>query len=318
MKISKFDPKSKVNTSDLIFKPLNIQDLNTLLQFPCFNIKKNDDAKLRRGFNKKEEMASAKLVFQPCKIQGGLDTSDESYTYSYYKSKKQEICDSGAIRENTDITLNRVDICIDLEQELKELMPILNILADVYRMRYNVKDKNDIVYYSSFCTSPNNVLGRLVKTDQYELDIYDKAYESNGSYPYSTRIEFRYKQTAKTFRSCNNEEHIIKHLLKFLDSEKLEEDIDKAVELRADKLYRDYVENSRKHKLDLKSFTLTYLDKVGCREVLEAVYNKLGMKNFKEWLKSFKRSTNVKIYGKKDLLKLIKSANKSVKKYLKS
>ena len=309
------EAKSKIDTSDLNIKTDDIKDLNQLTNIPSLNLKKNKSIRLEQELD--QDKAKIKFVFQPCKINGGLDTTEQSYTYSYYNKKKQEIKDSGAVNTDTELEISRVDICFDFEEELKELMPILNILGDVYAVRYKAKNKNNKKYSSSCCALYGDTLGRLVKTDRYELDIYDKNYESNGIYPYKTRIEFRFKQTTKTFKNSNNELHILKDLLGFFDKDYLSTAIDEAIEVRAEKLYQDYLINNKIHKLDFKSFAMTQLDNIGCKEVLEAVYSKLGMKNFKEWLYKFKRSTGIEIYSKRDLMKLLRNCKRSLKEYIK-
>lgn len=94
-----------------------------------------------------------------------------------------------------EVELNRIDIALDtnsyiLQADFKKLLFFFELLT--------INQKKSSKWYT---TNLNTLKQNTIKLmdSHYELEIYDKALESNNVYPYKTRVEFRYK---KVNRNC--------------------------------------------------------------------------------------------------------------------
>lgn len=245
------------------------------------------------------------VVLHPSRVDGRYNYSDESYKYTYYKNKKEEMLNQMQIqvKENTDIS--RLDVCIDLEEDFTKMYPIFNILIGLYLIEVDTKKAWENVDYFTRKANGLNAITR-----HKELYIYDKAFESNGLHRYKSRVEFRFKSLRSTEESKK-----LKDLMKLLDA--LASHYEQFESIRIENLYQKYLSDTEQGKVySFTEFVRANKDIISTMGIFKGLYEKVGLKgSASNWIKKYRKTNTITFYSKTEVKGFISEMKRAVKTY---
>lgn len=289
--------QAKIDTIQIETLRSNIKDFEELSDKPFL---KEGCTTIR--INNKTEHVSA--VLHPSRDEGRYNSHPETYTYSYYKTKKQKMLNDLTVKVIDDVKVKRIDVCFDLKENFKDLYPMLELIAFCYCLEYKTRNA-----WENKNLFDHEVKAIMNKARHNDLCIYNKQDESKGLHPYNTRIEFRTKDIAAT------EDKKIKDLSNLLN--RLYGNL-KAVEgVKIDTLYKKYSNELANGTIkDFTEFVRHNSEHFGTRNVLEQVYKKAGMQgDFANWLRYYKKNNKITLYSNTQVKAFINQMKRSLKAY---
>ncbi|HAT4256588.1 TPA: hypothetical protein I9065_003011 [Clostridium perfringens] len=296
--MKKINKIARVDTCTMETTISNIMDIGNIAS-PIAN-------PYKRGTNL--EKGKFQVVLKPHKILGKRN-GEELYINkksTLEKVLKREMCRMGVI-DLDKVDYTRVDIAIDrpekFEECLKETRYLFHLLSLEFRDR-------ELWYNKSFRdnkTSTFKATGR-----SFGLSFYDKEKESNGTFPYKTRYEFRFKR----LKGIDLDKSIDKLIDKLKDLENrlgiVElETIDFLNKLFIEELEKDTVSN-------LSEFVKKYEVLIYNGNILKSLYKASGLKgSYNKWLDSYRRKRPIKLISNTSIKKQINECVKALKLYKK-
>lgn len=208
-----------------------------------------------------------------------------------------------------DIEVNRMDISLDSNLNYEDYMKFHLYLFEL--ITYKESHNKKILCTSLDSYKDNNI---YLNSRDLKLAIYNKGYESKGTHPYSTRIEFRWIRYA----SLDTEKMAKKVIDRLKGIEENNEGLEEKV---ISKLVERYEEEKAGGKIKtFTEFVRKYDKFFYTRNIIKGVYDATGLKgSFKKWLDKFKENQpNFKYYTLTDIKKYRNSMVKSIKAYIKS
>ncbi|WP_332834208.1 hypothetical protein [Clostridium perfringens] len=258
----------------------------------------------KRGTNL--EKGRFQVVLKPHKILGKRK-GEELYINkksTLEKVLKREMCRMGVI-DLDKVDYTRVDIAIDrpekFEECLKETRYLFHLLSLEFRDR-------ELWYNKSFRdnkTSTFKATGR-----SFGLSFYDKEKESNGTFPYKTRYEFRFKR----LKGIDLDKYINKIIDKLKD---LDERIN-TVELEAiNLLTKKFEEEIEKNIVaNLTEFVRKYELFIYNGNILKGLYKTSGLKgSYSKWLEKYRTKRELKLISDTAIKKQIDECIRALKLY---
>jgi uncharacterized protein YjgD (DUF1641 family) len=171
---------------------------------------------------------------------------------------------------------------------------------------------------NSYRTIGDDLKKRSIKVIKrsYELVIYDKELESEGTSQWKTRIEFRFKRLG----SRQTVEKAIKQVLEHIEA--FPECIETLNEKKIKQLYDEYVvECAPEYEGRITSFAAfvsKYADHIYNMDILKGLHQKVLKGECRQWLYNYRQSgKTLTLFTKKDLLDYLRPIKAAVKSYIK-
>lgn len=237
------------------------------------------------------------------------NTDKESYSLSYFNKRLNEMYKDLGIIDVSKVNIDRIDFAWDFDESMKDInvYKLLNVFMGLYTLEVKSRKTWENVDFFTFETNGLNCMSK-----NKHLCMYDKEHESEGLHPYNSRIEYRYK---------NLDEPIVKEKLEELGVflERLEHNLIALEKLRIDDLYRKYeYERSKRLVNSFSEFINKYNDKVMTSKVCQDLYAKICQGQYKNWIKQYRRSHEMKFITKKDITQFVNDMILSLKNYIES
>lgn len=210
-----------------------------------------------------------------------------------------------------EVELNRIDIALDtnsyiLHTDFKKLLFFFELLT--------IKSKKSSKWYT---TNLNTLKQNTIKMmdSHFELEIYDKALESNNVHPYKTRVEFRYKKANR-----NTDKHFADDNMYFrntINKIKLMDKNIKHLEFNMTNRLMELYNNEKSTVKSFSEFVRKYSHFFYTSNILKELYNKAKLKgNYCNWLKDFRKRNSIEFYTATDVKQAQKAMLKSIKSYI--
>ena len=231
-------------------------------------------------------------------------------TYSKHNIALEESLNNLGVINIDEVELNRIDIALDtnsyiLQADFKKLLFFFELLT--------INQKKSSKWYT---TNLNTLKQNTIKLmdSHYELEIYDKALESNNVHPYKTRVEFRYKKvnrnTSKHFK--DDKTYFTNTINKIKLMDKNIKHLEANMTNRLLKLY-DEEKNTVK---SFSEFVRKYNHFFYTSNILKEVYKQANLKgNYSNWIKDFRKRNTIEFYTTTDVKQAQKAMLKSIRDY---
>lgn len=216
-----------------------------------------------------------------------------------------------AIINIDEVELNRIDIALDtnsyvLQADFKKLLFFFELLT--------IKQKKSSKWYT---TNLNTLKQNTIKLmdSHFELEIYDKALESNNVHPYKTRFEFRYKKinrnTNKSFKHDNT------YFTNTISKIKLMDMNIKHLEANMTTRLLELYTSEKDTVKSFSEFVRKYSHFFYTSNILKNVYNQANLKgNYSNWIKDFRKRNAIEFYTATDVKLAQRAMIKSIKNYI--
>lgn len=233
-----------------------------------------------------------------------LDTHNK-----YSVALKESMLDLGVINLDS-VELNRIDIALDtnnyiLHADFKKLLFFFELLT--------IKQEKSSKWYT---TNLNTLKQNTIKLmdSHFELEIYDKALESNNVHPYKTRFEFRYKKANRnTNKSFTNDKMYFTNTINKIKM--MDKNIKHLEANMANRLLILYF-NEKDAVKSFSEFVRKYSHFFYTSNILKEVYKQANLKgNYSNWLKSFRKRNTIEFYTTTDVKHAQRAMLKSIKDY---
>lgn len=263
----------------------------------------------KRGINFNKSKSNFRVVLKPHKILGKVKGTE-----LYINNKKElenvlkdEMYKMGVIDlEKVDYT--RVDIAIDRPEKFEECLKETRYLFHLLSLDF--KDR-ELWYNKSF---RDNKISTFKATGRsFELSFYDKEKESNGTFPYKTRYEFRFKR----LKGIDLDKTIDKLIDKLIDLDKKIPIIELETINLLSKLFKEELDKNIVR--NLTEFVRKYEVLIYNGNILKALYKISGLKgSYSKWLDSYRTKRPIKLISNTSIKKQINGCVKALKLYKKS
>lgn len=263
----------------------------------------------KRGITFNKNKSNFRVMLKPHKILGKVRGTE-----LYINNKKEledvlknEMYKMGII-DLDKVDYTRVDIAIDRPEKFKECLKETTYLFHLLSLEF--KDR-ELWYNNSFRDKKTNTFKATGRS--FELSFYDKEKESNGTFPYKTRYEFRFKRLKGI--------DLDKSIDKLIDKFKNLDDRINIVELESidflNELFKEELEEDTVS--DLSEFVKKYELLIYNGNILKALYKTSGLKgSYSKWLESYRRKRKIKLISNTTIKKQINECVKALKLYKKS
>lgn len=224
----------------------------------------------------------------------------------YNKALQYSLDELGVLNMN-EVELNRIDVALDtneytIQRDFKKMLFVFELLTIKHK-------KSDRWYTTNLNTLERNTI--KLYDSRFELEIYDKAKASNNMHPFATRVEFRYKRLSTDIQE--NELYLEKVTKKIEEMDGKLLQLENNMSKRLIKLYQA----DKDKVLSFSEFVRKYNDYFYTLNILKAVYKETGLKgSYSNWLKDFRKTSELKFYTKKDVKELQKEMKNSLKMYM--
>lgn len=235
-------------------------------------------------------------------------TDKESYCLSYFNNRLHEMYKQLGIIDISNVNIDRIDYAWDFNEKMTDInvYKLLNTFMGLYTLEVKSRKTWENVDFFTFDTNGLNCMSK-----NKHLCMYDKEHESEGLHPYSSRIEYRYKNLDKPIVKEKLEELVV-----FLG--RLEHNLMALEKLRIDDLYKRYEhERSRGLVRDFTEFVSKYSSKIITVNVCKTLYGKVLEGKYKNWIRRYRDGgRTIKFVSKSDITQLINDMILSLKNYI--
>lgn len=290
---------SRIDTIQVSTSTTNIKDRERWTDKTSFIIEKS--VRENKGF--------IKAGLHLGRDKSRYNTDKDSYSLSYFNKRLNEMYSELGIIDFTKVNIDRVDFSWDFDESMKDInvYKLLNVFLGLYTLEVKSRKTWENKDFFTFETNGLNCISK-----NKHLCMYDKEHESEGLHPYNTRIEYRYKNLDKP-----NVKEKLEELVVFL--ERLSHNLQSLEKLRIDDLYKRYKHESSKRLVNsFSEFVNKYNDKVMTSNVCKELYSKICQGQYRNWIKQYRRSHEIRFITKKDVLGLISDMIISLNNYIKS
>lgn len=224
-----------------------------------------------------------------------------------YNKALQYSLDELGVLDMNGVELNRIDVALDtndytIQRDFKKMLFAFELLTIKHK-------KSDRWYTTNLNTLERNTI--KLYDSRFELEIYDKAKASNNIHPFATRVEFRYKRLSTDIQE--NELYLEKVIKKVEEMDGKLLQLENNMSKRLIKLYQA----DKDKVLSFSEFVRKYNDYFYTLNILKVVYKETGLKgSYSNWLKDFRKTSELKFYTKKDVKELQKEMKNSLKMYM--
>lgn len=207
-----------------------------------------------------------------------------------------------------DWNFNRVDFAFDTPLKYDSIYKYSAYIISLFSASTGIKNAIDI---QDINTKKKRAL--TLKSPAIEIQIYDKALESNNRQPY-TRFEIRFKNIRDA-----DIYSLAERLHKLIDS--LSVVIKKVEEQKVNYLYQIW---KKEHNLSHSSlqtqtfseFVRRYNDDIFTRKIAKGLYYKIHSGNFNNWLKKFKRNNKIDFIADSEIQDIMNEMKIALNRYL--
>lgn len=202
---------------------------------------------------------------------------------------------------------NRVDFAFDTRLKYDSIYKYSAYIISLISAATGIKNAIDI---QDVNTKKKRAL--TLKSPTLEIQIYDKALESNNKHPY-TRFEFR-------FKNIRNSDiyFLIERLRVLIDGLiSMGELVEKQ---RVDYLYQIWKKEGnvayRAQTKNFSEFVRRYSDDVFTREIAKELYYKIYSGNFNNWLKKLKRTNKIDFITNSEVQNIVEEMKVALNSYI--
>lgn len=260
-----------------------------------------------------KQLGQNKMMNALCKVNThSVYGEEESSTFKRYVENTTEVIVNSDIGDNKYM-VNRFDIAIDTNlynfyDDFKKLM----YFGELISMR-SVKDKRCNRWYTVNINTLEKNSVKLKHSRDLNIEIYDKKNEC-ASYPYETRIEFRYDRKRRELEKCEEYFYTTIELINAMLG-----NIERVNLSMVERLIKLYEKECNKGLVkSFSEFVRKYNDYFYTLDILKGVYDGIGLKgSYNTWLKKFRITNNLYFMTKTDVKEFIRFTVKSVKQYMK-
>ena len=208
----------------------------------------------------------------------------------------------------TDWNFNRVDFTFDTPLKYDSIYKYSAYIISLFSASTGIKNAIDI---QDINTKKKRAL--TLKSPALEIQIYDKALESNNRQPY-TRVEIR----LKNIRDADIYS-LAERILTLIDS--LSVVIKKVEKQKVNYLYQILgkernLAHSSMQAQNFSEFVRRYNDDIFTRKIAMRLYSKIYNGNFNNWLKKFKRNNTIDFITDSEIQDIMNEMKIALNRYL--
>lgn len=208
----------------------------------------------------------------------------------------------------TDWNFNRVDFAFDTPLKYDSIYKYGDYIISLFSASTGIKNAIDI---QDINTKKKRAL--TLKSPALEIQIYDKALESNNRQLY-TRVEIRFKNIRDA-----DIYSLAERLHTLIDS--LSAVIKKVEKQKIDYLYQilgkeHNLSHSSMQTQNFSEFVRRYSDDIFTREIVMGLYSKIYNGNFNNWLKKFKRNNKIDFITDSEIQDIMNEMKIALNRYL--